>query len=73
MNCAGIKLGWHSQQVLLPTTAACCLHLKNKETGTYCPSLLSLDLPPPRIELGTEHYHCSIIPFNYSGYLSIIP
>lgn len=31
-------------------------------------------MPPPRIELGTEHYHCSIIPFNYSGncfYLTI--
>lgn len=41
-----------------------------KEAGK--PNLLTL--PPPRIELGTEHYHCSIIPFNYSGdYLSILP
>jgi hypothetical protein len=24
-------------------------------------------VPLPRIELGTEHYHCSVLPLNYSG------
>ena len=24
-------------------------------------------VPSPRIELGAEHYHCSILPLNYDG------
>jgi hypothetical protein len=24
-------------------------------------------VPLPRIELGAEHYHCSVLPLNYSG------
>lgn len=26
-----------------------------------------LMVPSPRIELGAEHYHCSILPLNYDG------
>lgn len=28
-------------------------------------------VPPPRIELGAEHYHCSVLPLNYGGMCNI--
>ena len=38
----------------------------NIKKPSYEGSCLDL-VPTPRIELGAEHYHCSVLPLNYVG------
>jgi hypothetical protein len=46
-------------------------HLLHIDNWTYKKAfrkrLRSTMVPSPRIELGTEHYHCSVLPLNHDG------